>query len=133
MTNNNWFPAAAWKGDIFALAFLLHEGADRTATDVRGRTALHYAALRGCGPAITSLLEAPAGLSMGQGRTFKRKYLAVTDHDGRTALMAAALSPPLTTGAPFNSSYFHASASSEGKEGLVRPRLCSVILRMTTN
>jgi JmjC domain, hydroxylase/Ankyrin repeats (3 copies) len=96
---------AAWNDDTFAMGFLLSKGANAFIQDSWGRTALHYAAMRGNAGAIETLLSTPQSKSSSSSSTRRRaaasdsqyrKLITTRDKFGRTALVVAALTPSLS-------------------------------------
>lgn len=89
---------AAWQGNANLVAFLMHSGAMPTNVDSNGRTPLHYAAIRGHGEVIKYLLKTSDSTPPKKAENLKKQLLAIKDHDGRTALTLAALTPSINPG-----------------------------------
>jgi hypothetical protein len=97
----------AWQGDLYTMAFLLHNNADRTAIDRYGRTPLHYAVMRGDADAINLLLREKYSLiplSVANStheqplrKQLTQQFFAMRDVEGKDAMAQSALSPSLTT------------------------------------
>jgi hypothetical protein len=123
---------AAWLGDTNTVEFLLYSGMNRTVPDKNGRTALHYAAIRGHHAVIKSLLSdnadvgphevvddesaalvlsksqwANAQLPASTIKLQKRQYLMQQDRDGQDALQLALTAPSLPAAvSAFKSLYY---------------------------
>jgi len=87
--------AAVWLGQLELVIRLLSKGADRLIADSNGRTALHYAIIRGHVAMAGLLCVAPMELSAGAAQELRQKLLETPDKHGRNAHALAQMHPIL--------------------------------------
>ena len=94
---------AAWTGDLSTLAVLLSNGANRSMSDVQGRTPLHYAVMRRSVETVDMLMILQERIKLANGKEarlddnlakkWRKKMLVTKDSEGRTALDYASMAP----------------------------------------
>ena len=94
---------AAWTGDLSTLAVLISNGANRSMSDVQGRTPLHYAVMRRSVETVDMLMILQERIKLANGKEarlddnlakkWRKKMLVTKDSEGRTALDYASMAP----------------------------------------